>query len=109
MSFITNNKSKAFILYLFGFFLFSASPVFADEFEDGLQACKEIQWKGNKRRKSHCFRDLAIATYNAGVEQTDPVRSFILNADQYCRFDNREMVREANDLKIGYFNKLITN
>ena len=34
MSFITNNKSKAFILYLFGFFLFSASPVFAHDLTD---------------------------------------------------------------------------
>jgi hypothetical protein len=59
MSFITNNKSKAFILYLFGFFLFSASPVFADDFEDGFKACKEMQWEEDKRRKSHCFRDLA--------------------------------------------------
>jgi len=64
MSFITNNKSKAFILYLFGFFLFSASPVFADDFEDGFKACKEMQWEEDKRRKSHCFRDLAADLIN---------------------------------------------
>ena len=70
---VTNNKSKAFILYLFGFFLFSASPVFADEYQDGLQACKQLQWdgaKGSKNIKKNCFRDLAIATYNAGIEET---------------------------------------
>ena len=70
---VTNNKSKAFILYLFGFFLFSASPVFADEYQDGLQACKQLQWdgaKGSKNIKKNCFRDLAIARNNAGIEET---------------------------------------
>jgi len=51
----------AFILCLFGLTLMTVTPVFAEDSQE-FKSCQQMKWKGNKKAKKNCFRDLAQAT-----------------------------------------------
>ena len=49
-----------FTLCLFGLTLITVSPVFAEDSPEFI-ACQQMKWKGGKKEKKNCFRDLARA------------------------------------------------
>jgi hypothetical protein len=67
-----------FILFLFGFTLFTVAPVFAEDSPEFI-ACQQIKPSGDFRlmkQKKNCFRDVArlhqVASVNSAVTPSDP-------------------------------------
>ena len=67
-----------FILFLFGFTLFTVSPVIAEDSPEFV-ACQQIKPSGDFRlmkQKKNCFRDVArlyqVASVNSAVTPSDP-------------------------------------
>ena len=55
-----NITTYAVALCLFGFMIFSAAPVFAnDEAQGEFQDCKDMKWKDGPQEKKDCFKELA--------------------------------------------------
>ena len=57
----------AFILCLFGLTLMTLTPVFAEDSQE-FKSCQQMKWKGNKKAKKNCFRDLARALNANGAK-----------------------------------------
>jgi peptidoglycan hydrolase CwlO-like protein len=56
----------AFILCLFGLTLMTVSPVFAEDSQE-FKSCQQMKWKGGKKAKKNCFKDLA-SSLQADIE-----------------------------------------
>ena len=55
-----NITTYAVALCLFGFMIFSAAPVFAnDEAQGEFEDCKDMKWKDGPQEKRDCFKKLA--------------------------------------------------
>ena len=60
-----NITTYAVALCLFGFMIFSAAPVFAnDEAQGEFQDCKDMKWKDGPQEKKDCFKELAKSLIN---------------------------------------------
>ncbi len=52
------NTIFAVTLCLFGLTLMTVSPVFAEDSQE-FKSCQQMKWKGGKKAKKNCFKDLA--------------------------------------------------
>ena len=60
-----NITTYAVALCLFGFMIFSAAPVFAnDEAQGEFEDCKDMKWKDGPQEKKDCFKELAKSLIN---------------------------------------------
>ena len=105
-----NITTYAVALCLFGFMIFSAAPVFAnDEAQGEFEDCKDMKWKDGPQEKKDCFKELAKylinndsggQTTNSGSSTEEPFSEELCdNAERYA-FDNPDLLRKmsADDL-----------